>query len=432
MRNILNLLSLLIVSSLVSAQTKLSGKILSEVDSTAIQYAHVSLVGTGIGTYTNTLGKFELYIEDSLGQASIEISSIGYNRKQVSINFLILDSLILLTPSIELLDEVIINAYQDSLGRIVQNALKKIKKNYSNKQHLLECFYREAIQKDGKYARLIEAAVSVQDKGIKSPTDRNLIKIHELRKSNSYYKKSILSRMLHLLLGKENELYELYNKNLVRKYYPNRNDKIIIYSKRFLDFFDFSLQEIIIADGDSILTVNYYPKHIINSYVESLPDSVFAVIAPYGKLYISMNDFGIIEWINKLGVVAGSGIPDEAANRSYFNQKDSKSLHIKYRKYQGKYFLSFVKEVRHIDPYTFRESFLMVNQIITDRSQFKKIKKRNALKKSVDIYSSEFEYNQEFWNNYTILLENPLKGNIRNDLYRSKILEEQFKDNSKN
>lgn len=74
----------------------------------------------------------------------------------------------------------------------------------------------------------------------------------------------------------------------------------------------------------------------------------------------------------------------------------------------------------------------MVNQIITDRSQFKKIKKRNALKKSIDLYSSEFEYNQSFWKNYTILLENPLNENIKKDLYRSKILEEQFKDHSKN
>lgn len=432
MRNILNLLPSLIICSLGLAQTKFSGTILSEVDSSAIQYAHVSLVGTGIGTYTNTAGEFQLIIEDSLVILPIEITSIGFNGKLVSIQPLLRDSIIFLTPSIEFLDEVIIRAYQDSLRRIVQNALRKIKKNYFRKQHLLECFYREAILQNGKYARLIEAAVSIQDNGIKSPTAKNLIKIHELRKSNSYYKKSVLNRMFHWLFGKGNKLYELYNKNLVRKYYPTRNDKTIIYGKRFLDFFDFSLQEITIADGDSILTINYYPKNIINSYVESLPDSVFAVIAPYGKLYISMKDLGIIEWIDKLGVVAGSGAPDEVVKRSYFNKRDSRSLHIKYQKYQGKYFLSFINEIRHSDPYTFQESFLMVNQIITDRSQFKKIKKRNALKKSIDLYSSEFEYNPSFWKNYTILLENPLNENIKKDLYRSKILEEQFKDHSKN
>lgn len=140
MRNILNLLPSLIICSLGLAQTKFSGTILSEVDSSAIQYAHVSLVGTGIGTYTNTAGEFQLIIEDSLVILPIEITSIGFNGKLVSIQPLLRDSIIFLTPSIELLDEVIIRAYQDSLRRIVQNALRKIKKNYFRKQALTRMF----------------------------------------------------------------------------------------------------------------------------------------------------------------------------------------------------------------------------------------------------------------------------------------------------
>ena len=52
-------------------------------------------------------------------------------------------------------------------------------------------------------------------------------------------------------------------------------------------------------------------------------------------------------------------------------------------------------------------------------------------KKDVRLYEQEFDYNPDFWQNYNILLANPIQEKTKKDLEKEKALETQFKENSK-
>ena len=79
----------------------------------------------------------------------------------------------------------------------------------------------------------------------------------------------------------------------------------------------------------------------------------------------------------------------------------------------------------------YMKATLLVNNILTKRSEYEKVKAKFSSPKDVDLYNQEYKYNSEFWENYNILKLNPMYKQVQKDLEEKETLEEQFIKNGK-
>ncbi|MEO0339102.1 MAG: carboxypeptidase-like regulatory domain-containing protein [Bacteroidota bacterium] len=207
----------------LSAQSFLSikGRIVNAKDQSPLAYVHVGMPAQGIGTVSNELGEFEFFYPSYFQKEAIVISHIGYNEKILNEeNKIKQDLVIQLSPSVNTLETVDVLSTKEPLDYYVQQAIKRLKKNYPTKLHAYQGFYRELKinAEDSTFTRLLEADISIQDRGIQTEIDLIKIAVNELRKSDDHtnYTESYLS--VADKVNKRNKLYQFFNFDPVRTY----------------------------------------------------------------------------------------------------------------------------------------------------------------------------------------------------------------------
>src|SRR5690606_12000096 len=101
---------LLIFSSFyVFAQKSFKSTVVDSLTDTPIPYVLIKIKNTHLGTYTDSLGRFQL--RDLKNADSIVLHAIGYQQKEVSCN--LKSNVILLSPKNIQLDEVVIKQYSN-------------------------------------------------------------------------------------------------------------------------------------------------------------------------------------------------------------------------------------------------------------------------------------------------------------------------------
>ena len=113
-----------------------SGVVKDKQNRKTLEYVNVSVPGRSVGTVTNADGEFSLKIEDAEMVFALEISHIGYHNNRVRLDKEHLSDLkIYLTPHANMLNEIVVYAHNPRL--IVEEAIRKIPVNYSNKNNML-------------------------------------------------------------------------------------------------------------------------------------------------------------------------------------------------------------------------------------------------------------------------------------------------------
>jgi len=150
----------------LSAQVKestysvISGYIVDKINGDPLIYANISVPHTNIGMVTNDDGKFMLKIPDSLNVVQIIVSHIGYKSYYFSFNKGSVDGVrIELMPTSTMLKEVTV--LMPDVRKLLDEAILRIKDNYSNTNNILTGFYREIIKKRNHYISISEAVVGV-------------------------------------------------------------------------------------------------------------------------------------------------------------------------------------------------------------------------------------------------------------------------------
>ncbi len=427
--------------SMLTAQTQLiNGKIADAETSIGIAYSNIYIKGSQVGTVTNLSGEFEIYVPDSLSQDSLVISSIGYHPYILYLDTLQLtDSLyIQLNPNPYSLDQILMLSEDINSRDIVRQAIDRINKNYAKKPHSIEAFFRELNFQDDVYQRLIEAAVLINDPGIRKDPERIKVRVQELRKSEDYRNQSFVQRAFNFVAGvKYNSLLSLIKWDPVR-HHMQMTDKPWHTSqawlrKSFPDRFEFELVDILKEGENEYFKIEYKE-----------PDSVFEkhAFVMIGSILINRQDYGIKEYefyyknnplVNKTSIGVGE-------DKFLFN------LHAAYKKYGEKYFLDRLQlHSTGVGPLPFNfdvkrengevvggirgKSFLLqVNNIITDKKQIDKIRRKEAERKDIDLYSKDFEYNEAFWSAYNAIPLDSKYISAQKYLEKEKTLEEQFKN----
>ena len=120
---VLLLISLLIISlSVVTyGQKTIVGKVYNENTKETISYANIGVVNSNVGTISNLDGSFSIIIPKNLSNDSLTFSSLGYNRKVVSLRQLVSgkEYSVSLTEKATLLQPVLVTAKRLKVRTIV-------------------------------------------------------------------------------------------------------------------------------------------------------------------------------------------------------------------------------------------------------------------------------------------------------------------------
>ncbi len=465
------IVTFLVISFKIVAQniTILKGHIYNFEDKLPISYVNIALKGTSLGTVTNEVGSFVFALpssKTSYFKDSLIVSAIGYKTYSIKVGDILNDTLIniYLQPYTYLLKEVVVNGRANFATYIVEQMIKNIDNNYASKPYVMRGFYREASLQDTSYTRLIEAFVSIYDKGIKTNLEDMRIKVEELRKSDDNRDMDWFASIKEWLYEK-NGLYSTLAKNRLKKQYSSahtinetvempdttQNQALVrrFLSNKFLSYMSFSLRGISYLDGDSIYHIDYEPiKSVIQTYKVA------------GTLYINASDFALIETNTKIFV--NKEIYQDNPKISQ-NQRDRIIAAIskrtidgylffetinKYKKHGSKYFLQYisykgtgtnsspiilnVKET--INSKWEKGKFYQMNQfviteIITDKDKINKISKSAHIDKKDDLYDLDMPYHIDFWKNAGFIPLSPISQKMLRDLEKEKSLEQQFIDN---
>jgi len=149
---------------IITAQNRISieGVVYDEYDY-PIPYASVGILKKNIGISSTEEGTFKFYISNNELSDVIEISSIGFEPFEITVqNFIGLkDKTFILKEKITELNEVSI----ESPKNIVKNAFKKLKENTLSRKHKLGILYRRWSVEDKICRYFIEQYIDVLDRG---------------------------------------------------------------------------------------------------------------------------------------------------------------------------------------------------------------------------------------------------------------------------
>lgn len=452
----------------------LKGVVLSAKDSTALPFVHIALKDARRVLISNENGLFLLNINERYLKDSIVFSTLGFTPDTLYVQDAIKnDSLVMyLEKSSTFLPEILVTSRADSALMILKKAFRRIKQNYPVKPYQIEGFYREANIENDNYARLVETAVSIDDKGYKKPLDKMQFKLNQLRKSDdlrqlNWYDavgewtreiNGLVNFMYNDLLRvktplKFSNLYELgpslgTNLELWRskkinlsKYLHNKNIDLVEYT-----------------------TFQNEPVWVIEIVSEQRTRGFFKNYISEGKIYVQQKNFAILGYDFKLKAkpqqkqkkqLLAKPIQDkkyEALRRYTIDGETLLSRSVRYKRYKGRYYLSYIdtkmtgtssrfansNKVRRKKEFQERKTAkfyehkqLMVSKISINKKSFIKIKKSERIDKELALHNTKFPYNPSFWSNYNIIKRNPLGREVAEELSLTKELEQQFNANEK-
>ena len=294
-------LLLLLVSNLVLSQQReyIIGKLIDAKTQEPIVFASIRIKDRALGIISNTDGSFKIPLKYKEYGDIIEISSMGYQTKEILIQDFSIYKLnnVRLQPATLELEEAIVMAKKKrkkklSATQIVRKAIKAIPKNYPSTKFSSIGYYRDYQLRKEKYVNLNEAILEVIDSGF-DKNDHNTTKVRIYNyQSNEDFKKDII--------GKRNYDYKNYKKYIDKAYLFNyggnefsilrihdaiRNHKINSYDfvnvmqRDFVSNHNFKKEDEISFDDEMLYKISF-TKFLMRYRI-------------YGTIYISKKDYAI-------------------------------------------------------------------------------------------------------------------------------------------
>ena len=131
-----------IVSGLYAQDNSvITGKIINGEDKEPLPFASIRLKNHPIGTISNEEGEFDFYIPKSKRNDTLNISFIGFNSYEVPLANIDRELEIILTPSSNVLDEVILT--EKNPLDYIKKALERLPENYPQDPYQSIAYYRE-------------------------------------------------------------------------------------------------------------------------------------------------------------------------------------------------------------------------------------------------------------------------------------------------
>lgn len=366
-----------------------SGVVKDKQNRKTLEYVNVSISGSSIGTVTNADGEFSLKIEDAGEVPALEISHIGYRNNKIHLDKAHLSDLkIYLTPHANMLNEIVV--YANNPRFIVEEALRKVPANYSDKNNLLTGFYRETVQKGRRYINISEALIDV----FKTPyNDRTVNRdCTEVLKG-----RRLLSQKLSDTLG-----VKLAGGPTLSIYLDVVKNEDALLDAETLHYYELFMEEPVQIDNRLQFVIGFRPRVV-------LPYALY-----YGKLYIDREKLSFTRAEFNLSMDnKAKAVQAILAKKPYglrFKPQEVSFL-VTYKEVNGKTYLNYIRNNIRFKCDWKRKLFstgytVLSEMVVTDRDEKNAapIPNRRAFSQNEAFYDRVDEYwNEDFWGSYNII-----------------------------
>jgi len=365
----------------------LSGQLKDAKTGEKISYATIAVPGSGIGTVSNIDGEFTLKVAKALKIDIFEVSHLSYATTKFKISeSLGKDKIFYIEPQYVLLKEISIIP-QDA-RRLVEMAMKSVKKNYSEVPNMMTGFYRETVKQKRDYLSISEAVIDIY----KAPYGSYLndqVRIFKGRKGTNVKKADTL--MVQLQGG------------------PNVSMLLDIVKNTDLSIALDNLDNYLFEFG-SIVNIDDKPNWVVNFS----PNIVREEPLYFGKLYIAQESMAItrVEFSLDLN-------DQDKASRVFVQKKPmglvfmpvSTNYLVTYKEQSGKFYLNYVRVDLKFrcdwNKKVFKEYFSIMSEVaITDRHEDNVAKFPNQDVFKYNMVFAEKVQNftdPDFWGEYNII-----------------------------
>lgn len=365
-----------------------SGTVKDKQTKKKLEYVNISVPGTNVGTITNSDGEFTIKVQDSLQAKVVEISHIGYYNYRIALtgNDMV-DENVMLTQNANVLEEVVVRAHDPRM--LVEEAMNRIGKNYSEKPTLLTGFYRETAQKGKRYINISEAIIDVYKTPYDEDASRDRVQIFKGRALLS--QKASDTLIVKLLGGPNLSLYVDIVKN------PD-----ILLDKTTLGYFSFRMEESVVMDNR--------PQYVISFQ----PQAILPYVLHYGKLYIDKESLAFTRAEFNLNMEdrdkATSAILKKKPAGLRFRPVEVSFL-VTYKQVNGKSYLNYIRnEVRFKCDWKrrlFSTNYAMVSEMVVTDSKDQAVNAipyKMSFKSSQSLSDKVSDFRDEnFWGSYNII-----------------------------
>lgn len=264
-----------------------------------IAFATIRIKDRALGVISNEDGSFRIPIKFKEYGDILEVSSMGYQSKEILINDLSIYIInnIRLQPAVLELQEVVVSAEGKrrkplSARKIVQKAIEGIPINYPENSFSTIGYYRDYQLKDGNYLNLNEAVIEIFDEGFDAiDYETSKVRIYDYKENSDFERDPIALQPYDFKKKRKtidnaflpsnggNELVILRIHDAIRNHKIKSYAFVYRFENDFLEEHSLSLEEDTYIDDERLKVISigkYHPDYRV-----------------FGKLYISRNDFAI-------------------------------------------------------------------------------------------------------------------------------------------
>lgn len=357
----------------------------------ALANVNIAVLGSNIGTVTNTDGVFSLKVSQEELSRGVIVSHLGYQNAMVTAETLTNTEkrpTIWLTPTALTLEMV--NIYGGDPLALVEKAIQKVPQNYATHDHLFSAFYRETIQKRSRYIGISEAVADIYKTDYKArDVSRDRVQILKGRRLESQKKSDTLA--VKIAGGPNMPIYLDVAKN--------GNELLDV---NMIHCYRFAMQLPISIDDRMQYVVAFEPRVILDYPLFT------------GLLYIDQQNLTITRAEFRLDLS-----DKDKAIRHILRRKPA-GLRFKlnevsylttYRYQNGKAYLNYLRNIirfkcdwkRRLFSSTFTTTTEMVMVDRSDQPE-ERIRMKDAFKQNEIFYDVVEEYwNEDFWKDYNII-----------------------------
>jgi hypothetical protein len=365
----------------------ISGKVVDKINNRPIMDCTLGIDGTSIGTIANADGCFTLKMPVKYKDATLHVSHIGYEARQIPVAFFTENTrTIYMNQRIVPLQEVIVRMVNPR--KIVQEVVEYRSKNYPLDPSYLTSFYREGVEKRKDLLYLSEAVFKIFKPSYESASEGQ-IKLLKMRKITNETNKDTI--VLKMKAGPEASL-------------------LIDLVKNIPDFMDISDENLFNYTKIDMVEYDSHLAHVVA--FEPKPE----VTDPSyrGRLYIDANNSALLQADFEID----PRHIDDAT--SFFIVKRSRGIQIKpqqiyysvaYKQWNGKYYVSHLRGDLFFKVKQKRQLFFSPMHIFfesatckIDTIDVKSFPRQERVLLSKIFADTPFLYDNAFWGDFNTIL----------------------------
>jgi len=394
----------LLYSQATAQIISIRGEVVDEDTGEPVSFAHIGICRRSIGTVANDNGEYLFNIPEYVIDDTLCASAIGYETFKMEVSILkgMSTLKIGLKPQTSFLNEVLIKDERITARRVIEKAIKRIRRNYPSVPYVMEGYYRDYLKKNQEYVSFLEGAFAVKDQGCRKPVSKTDIQIHQLRHSNTYirnfneYVKDIGSDSTRILIHGVSPAFTGNEFSNMQAQNPIRNHALSVpFIGVFDDFskrsYDFEIKYYAMYNGKEVYVINIAPNKNFR----------FTHVSIEGKIYIRTDNYAIVKF-----------------SYAYFVSKRLEikkwfELNQEYREVEGKMYLKYISYMNYFKLLTTEDisNFALYREFFVNEIRFGDLDPAEGplIDNSKPLYLQNAPNDLQFWATFNrTLLEQPL------------------------